>query len=91
MKIWRFELKRRENTVWDYVVPLSLVGLALIVMWYADLYPLNQFLYMGVIDIFVIIVLTTFFTRIQRLLIYFFVPVISFAFEIGRASCRERV
>ena len=63
-------------------MPLSLVGLALIVMWYADLYPLNQFLYMGVIDIFVIIVLTTFFTRIQRLLIYFFVPVISFAFAI---------
>ncbi len=53
MKLWKFEFKRRENTVWDFVVPLSLVLLQLLVFnysianatyhtWYHDI-ELNKF------------------------------------------------
>jgi hypothetical protein len=34
MKLWKFEIKRVENTVWDYVVPLGLVVIAFIYFSY---------------------------------------------------------
>jgi|GEM_PF-5496976 len=84
MKLGRFEIKRRNNTVWDYIVPLGLVFLGII---YYEYYSWNCFdcltggrVYGGfelqelflrlIVSVIIFILATMFLSRVQRILIF---------------------
>lgn len=86
MRIGRFEIKRQENTKWDYIVPLSLVGLQFIVINYASMHYYiehsGEIITKSLVDIIpslilqakytiLLLLLTVFLTRLQRILIMF--------------------
>jgi hypothetical protein len=83
MKFGRFEIKRVENTVWDYVVPLSLMGLVLI----PSLIKTNGnsvffSLFYQIIIILILILASFFVTRFFRMLT-FFISIVLTVFYYG--------
>jgi hypothetical protein len=84
MKLGRFEIKRVENMVWDYVVPFSLVLLGLIYSiyynwncFYRDTGAreitrsgLNSIIITGLITLLILILATLFLRRLQRIIIF---------------------
>jgi len=94
MKLWRFEIKRRENTVWDYLVPLSLVLLSYIYYIYyswscfydysgeriLDTSNMNIYIIIGLVTFPVFIFSTFYLTRLQRIVIFpFLMTIIAWA------------
>jgi len=80
MKIWRFEFKRRENTIWDFILPIgfSLLPYPFIRGFYKEviksfgfsLSGMLSFLLLAGIIIIIMYNLTLYLSRVQRVFVF---------------------